>query len=842
MAFRTLVNTCVTGALLSAGISTPTLAQVPATSDAAHEDELSEIVVTARRTEERLQDVPISITVFNQSQLEDRNVTSIEDLATYTPSLSAPATFGSDNATFAIRGFVQAGNTTPSVGVFFADVAASHSQGQLAGGNGAGPGLFFDLANVQVLKGPQGTLFGRNTTGGDVLLVPQKPTAELGGYIEQSVGNYAMERTQGALNIPLNERIRARLAVDHETRTGYLDNISGIGPRDFADIDYTAIRASVVVDVMANLENYTIVNWSESSTNGDYPKAFGYTPGASAFATADLVANIPAQIAATNGRFYNVENGDRYAQENIQQWRAINTTTWTATDLLTLKNIASYSRFEELHNSNIFGENGAGGISPFVGPLAPGTTNYVVSVAAAPGAHNTAEQTVTEELQLHGRTSDDRLNYQGGLYYELNMPLNGFQRTEASSLVNCSDPFAFRCTDVAGRAFGIEGFFGSTTISATQYHFRDMAVYSQASFKITDQLTLTAGARYTRDQSSGLSQDLTVHYPATNVTSYSCGFVPPLTAGGTSAAILSNPDLCNYRGEQDSHAPTWTVDLEYKPLENVMLYVKESRGYREGNVDVSEYGLSSWKPEKVDTYEIGSKTSFDGAVRGAFDFAAFYNDFRNQQLAINGIACTSISLPQCPFIPAGASGIGNAGKSRIQGIEVNASFVPFPSIALLQGLRFDADYTYLDTKLLSIMKPPVPVGFTAFNFPTDAGGQLPFSPRNKYSLTGTYKLPLDASIGSMSLSATYTYQSSEFDSNTAPAAYQTLGPQENLNLNLNWTNMVGIPLDLSLFATNVSDKKYYSATSGIFQSFGYEVAYLNEPTMYGARLRYHFGH
>jgi iron complex outermembrane recepter protein len=172
-------------------------------------------VVTARRTEERLQDVPISMTVFNQAQLEDRNVSSIEDLATYTPSLSAPGTFGNDNATFAIRGFVQAGNSTPSVGVFFADVAASHSQGQIGGGNGAGPGAFFDLANVQVLKGPQGTLFGRNTTGGDILLVPQKPTSDFGGYVEQSVGNYAMERTQAVLNIPLNDNVRVRLAIDH---------------------------------------------------------------------------------------------------------------------------------------------------------------------------------------------------------------------------------------------------------------------------------------------------------------------------------------------------------------------------------------------------------------------------------------------------------------------------------------------------------------------------------------------------------------------------------------------------------------------------------------------------
>jgi len=842
MRFSSIKPIYCVAAALNFGLAAPVFAQAPAQSGATQDGDLNEIVVTARRAEERLQDVPISITVFNQAQLEDRNVSSIEDLATYTPSLSAPGTFGNDNATFAIRGFVQAGNTTPSVGVFFADVAAPHSQGQLAGGNGAGPGNFFDLANVQVLKGPQGTLFGRNTTGGDILLVPQKPTSEFGGYVEQSVGNYAMERTQAVLNLPLNDQIRVRLAIDHQTRDGYLSNISGIGPRDFGDVDYTAVRASVVIDVTPNLENYTIASWSESNTNGDYPKAFGYTPGPIASGTTDLVANIPAQIAATNGNFWNIENGNPYAEEVIQQWRVINTTTWNTTDLLTIKNIASYAQFEELHNANIFGESGAGGISPLVGPIAPGTIGYVVSVAAAPGSHNTAEQTVTEELQAHGHTDGDRLNYQGGVYYELNMPLNGFQTTEATSLLNCSNPFAFQCTDVAGRAFGFEGAFGSTSISATQYYFRDLGIYSQANYKITDQLTLTGGVRYTKDESSGLSQDLTVHYPATNVANFSCSFVPPLTPGGTSAAILSNPSLCDIRGEQDSHAPTWTVDLEYKPIDNAMLYVKESRGYREGNVDVSEYGLSSWKPEKVDTYEIGSKTTFDRIVHGAFDIAAFYNDFTNQQLAINGIACTTISLPQCPFIPAAASGIGNAGKSRIEGVEVDSSITPFPSIAPLQGLRFDIDYTYLETKLLSIVAPAVPVGFTAFNFPTNVGGPLPFSPKNKVSLTGSYKLPLAASIGSIALSATYTYQSSQFNINTAPPGFQTLESEENLNLNLNWNNIVGSPLDLSLFATNVTDRKYFLASAGTFQSFGYDVAYLNQPTMYGARLRYRFGH
>src|SRR5260370_707625 len=198
---------------------------------AVAQEGLQEIIVTARRVEERLQDVPISISVLNQQQLENRNVVNSQDLAAYVPSLSANTNFGTDNSSFAIRGFVQDIGTAPSVGVYFADVVAPRGASNgIPTGDGAGPGSFFDLQNVQVLKGPQGTLFGRNTTGGAVLLVPQKPTSELGGYVEGSVGDFNMRRVQGVFNIPVNDHLRVRLGIDHQGRAGYLTNHRVIGP------------------------------------------------------------------------------------------------------------------------------------------------------------------------------------------------------------------------------------------------------------------------------------------------------------------------------------------------------------------------------------------------------------------------------------------------------------------------------------------------------------------------------------------------------------------------------------------------------------------------------------
>ena len=144
------------------------------------------------------------------------------------------------------------------MGTYFAEVVAPRGANAQTSGDGAGPGSFFDLENVQVLKGPQGTLFGRNTTGGAVLITPKRPTDEFEGYAEGSVGNYDMYRTQAVVNVPAADRVKLRLGFDQQKREGYLNNITNIGPNDFADVNYIAARASMTVDITDTVENYTI--------------------------------------------------------------------------------------------------------------------------------------------------------------------------------------------------------------------------------------------------------------------------------------------------------------------------------------------------------------------------------------------------------------------------------------------------------------------------------------------------------------------------------------------------------------------------------------------------------
>jgi iron complex outermembrane receptor protein len=327
----------IAGTALTGVVAVPAFAQSGLTGETSDDNA---IIVTARRIEEDVQDVPISMTVLNQEQLAARNITSSVELATYTPSLTVNKRFGPDKAAFAIRGFTQDLTTAPTVAVYFADVIAPRLISNLGGGNGAGPGSMFDLQNVQVLYGPQGTLFGRNTNGGAVLLVPRKPTDKLEGYVEGTIGNYDQRRLQAVINLPLADTFKVRGGIDWNKRDGYVKNRSGVGPKDFNDIDYFAARLSILAELTPNLENYTLFTYTEGDTHGTLGKyAFcnpGANPASAGFAAVTRADNCAAFANQANYGFYESDNSnpDPFVRTNI--WQVINTTSWQASEALTV--------------------------------------------------------------------------------------------------------------------------------------------------------------------------------------------------------------------------------------------------------------------------------------------------------------------------------------------------------------------------------------------------------------------------------------------------------------------------------------------------------------------------
>jgi iron complex outermembrane receptor protein len=795
---------------------------------------LEEIVVTARRVEERLQDVPISITVFTQDQLNKNNVNNAVDLASITPSLSVNNNFGNENTSFAIRGFVQDAGTAPSVGTYFGDVVAPRGPAQTQAGDSVGPGSFFDLQNIQVLKGPQGTLQGRNTTGGAVLLVPRKPTAISEAYAEVSAGNYGMERVQGMLNAPLTDAARFRIAVDRQKRDGWLHNISGIGPRDYNDVNYAAVRASLVLDLTTNLENYTIGSYSKSDTHGSVQKLIaassaGFNPPNPAvglpnffglFSTGQLAAE-----AARGAGFWDVEAAVPNPRSLIEQWQIINTTTWHASDTLTVKNIASYAEFKDVQYSPLFGINwqvsNLPAPYPFIFPQ--GIPAAFAGIAPPPGGNTAHQSTYTEELQAQGSALDARLTYQAGAYLEWSDPL-GAVGNEGGQLLPCADVATLNCNDVLGAVFGRP--VGAVNYAVGKTTFRDQGVYSQSSYSLTDTLKLTAGARYTWDKQTNTSTRITDIFPT------------PATPVSVCTDLTTSP-TCAATFEKKSSKPTWMIDLDYKPADDMLLYGKYARGYRAGGIfAAAPLDHRTFNPEKVDNFEVGLKTAWHGAVPGAFNLAVFYNNFTDQQVQIGYLAA-----PGAFVVPTTA--ILNAGKSRIYGTEAELSISP------VQDLVFDLNYTYLNAQIREIGNlTSTDPNYVSNSFITP-GTPLALSPKNKAALSGTYTLPLDKTIGAISFGASFIYISPQLTNyaylnplnvTVMGADLGTVSSRSLLNLNLGWTSIFGSHIDVTAFGTNVTNKKYFQFIPGVGSvNSAIETAALGEPRMYGVRLRYSFG-
>lgn len=805
MSIRPYGSTVSVAVALALGASGPSFGQNAAPDNAGQALQLNEVIVTAQRVQQRAQDVPISMTVLDQGQLANRGVTTTSDLALAVPSMSVDNSFGDEASTFSIRGFQQALQTTPSVAVYFADavVPRGGNVGEPTG-SGVAPGTFFDLQNVEVLKGPQGTLFGRNTDGGAVLLVPKKPTSDFGGYIEGSYGNFNMSEVQAVLNLPLTDSVRARLGVNHGERNGYQDNISGVGPRRFGNLDYTAARLSLDADLSNSVENYTVASYNLSINNGTLPQLFACNPSP---LTVGPVLCAPQLAYQQAHGAYAVANQMPAPESYLKQYQVVNSTTWNASDYVTVKNIANYGELISVLDSSLFG---AFTLPTPIGEIQLYSSNSDPS-ALGPNGKTTDQYTWSDELQLRGTLLGDKFSWQGGGYIERSGPLGDPTGSQSANFLTCTDVATFACSGA-----------GLIDRNLATIHFNDHAVYAQGTYALMPHLKLTGGLRYTWDNTTS-----TIH-----TTDYAFS---PLLPGMPALTFCASPLLppsavatgCTQQFSQDSSAPTWLLDLDYTPTQNLLVFAKYARGYRQGSVATfvnDPYHI--YGPEHVNDYELGEKLSFSGVVSGSFDVTGFYNDFTDQQL-LTGFNPTSTSGGQPE------SGIVNAGKSRIWGVELETTLMP------VQHLLVALSYSYLNTKLVSEVVGAPPPGY-AVEYPTYPGGPLPFAPKNKLSAAVSYQLPVPDDIGRVAIGANYTY-TSEMLTNATAAPYDFVSAYGLLGANLHWDHILGSRFDAELFGTNLADKRHYANLTQLYNAvFGIASGYLGEPRMYGARVRVSF--
>jgi iron complex outermembrane receptor protein len=761
---------------LAGGTVTP-LQLARAQTAAAADTGLEEIVVTARRREEKLQSVPIAITAFTAADIRAKNIASAQDLTMFVPSLimNNNAGFGSG---YSLRGQTASLGAGAGVVVYFAEVPLVNGQtgiGTYQGGTG--PGQFYDLENVQVLNGPQGTLFGRNTTGGAILFTPAKPTNEFEGYGQITVGSYNWHELEAAVNVPIvSDKVLLRLAGDINMRDGYTTDVGpgAVNGKDYSNRDYWAFRASLVLRPTDDFENVTIFSSLYRDEHGPGVVLAGINPNGTLVKTIGL-GTARNYLAKQNARGPRETENDPLSIDKEWTYGVINISHWDVAENFAIKNIAAY----QVDKNSAF-------LTDFDG--SPFQIQDVIPRKGEPWT--AASQQYSEELQFSGKALDDRLQVTFGGYLEY------------------SSPTTFPEFDVIQDLELAPGFFSPTLIQVQEGSTqRSQAVYGQANYDFggitpaLDGLKLTLGYRYTWDYRSDESA----------IVIPSFGGLCAVKAG------LFVPN-CLLASSGNFHAPTWTAGLDYQLTPTTLLYVKGSRGYKSGGFNLStpkQSAFSNFKPEYVTEVEIGAKADFDlMGVKLRTNVDLFHDDYSNIQRSVTQLI-NGLSSPVTE----------NAASAEIQGLEFQGTLIP------VAGTELSMAYSYLDAKYNSFVDPLIG---------SLAGLEFPFAPKNKISFTAHQEIPVPEEWGELSFSATYSYQSHVRGDNS----FSTTGIIEGyglLNLRADLKNVYGMPLDIAMFATNVTDELYVTKNFGLYNVFGVQSLEYGEPRMIGAQIRYHFG-
>lgn len=607
----------------------PLLSALPAPAFAAA---LEEVVVTVRRVEETAQSVPIAVTALTGETLSEARIDNGAALQKLAPSLSVYS-LSRDEESFSLRGLNSANTSAQGQA---ASVMTYFAQVPLPPGDGGGPGRYFDLQNVQVLKGPQGTLFGRNSTGGAVLFEPHRPSGASEGYAKAQAGNHADRELEAMANLPLVEdKLAARFAGSMAKRDGFTKNT--VNGDDLDDRNYRSARLSVLFTPTDGFENLLVADYFHSDTNGSSNVLLGINNASTVgrlYPAATLDDAVAQQEALGKRKVaLSVDTGNR-----ITAWGVADIAQLELNSDLTLKNILGYRRYRQfLHNDN------------------DGTALPILDAVNDDGPVNVRRQW-SNELQLQGSAWDQTLDWTLGLF--------GLTADTPSEQSNQYVYF---------------GRFRSSSV--TEPEESSWSPYGQATYDMSewiDDLKFTAGYRYTKDRRELKQTALTNGRCSLNATD------PAVDAAACELSLSKHFSSSSY-----------TVGFDYQLTPDMMLYLTHRKGYRSGGLNTQGYAVSrsEYDPEHVSDVEIGMKADwrFDSGIAARTNLAAFRTKRDDAQVSEAFTAIVN-GTPQSLNL------IVNEASATIKGIEFDGllSF-PFGLTTSAAWAYTDAQYDrYLD--------------------------------------------------------------------------------------------------------------------------------------------------
>ncbi|HWK40676.1 MAG TPA: TonB-dependent receptor [Croceibacterium sp.] len=613
---------------------------------AAQDDEgqaaSGEIIVTAQFREQRLQDTPLAITAVDAAMLAARNQDDIADIARQAPSVTLNEMGGAYGASMgaSIRGIGQFDFNPayePGVGLYVDDVYYP----TLTGANFD----LLDLERVEILRGPQGTLTGRNSIGGAIKLFSKKPNATPSAFVEGSYGSRDRMELRGGVNFPIAEGLYSRISAVHKEQDGYVDQIDygcanpgnpeGIASQtgaadcvvaDLGNINYSGVRASVLAEPTDNVELLIIADYQRSKRNSAAEVPIVATGDTSNFLCGRFCTYASWQMPAMGVMGdWNTGNTNLF-----KGWGVSGHLTIDLNDSLQFQSITAYREY-----NNIWGTD----------------DDFTPTLNRSAAGYNDLDfWFVSQELRLNGKIGDF-----------LDFTVGGFYSDQRSTYFTIQD-IRYIIPGVAAQ------FRGNDPINADS-----KAGFATVIIKPTDGFTLTGGIRYTDEH-----KDYTFVRLAPDGT--------PLVADPLNLKLLNGVQSV-YDGDRFD----WRVSADYRFSPELMAYVTVGTGFKGGGVTarpfLPQHAIDgTFDPETVTSYEAGIKTDLFGRL-ARFNVSGFYNEYKNIQLGLSD--CSAYGGGPCAVI-------ANAGDGKIWGVEAELFAEP------TDGLMIDGSLSLLDSKYTTL--------------------------------------------------------------------------------------------------------------------------------------------
>ncbi len=759
---------------------------------------LEEVVVTAQKRTQNLQDVPVAVSAFTGEQLREAGVRDMFELASIAPSLRVTQSQSSSNTSFGIRGIftsTQNFGLESSVGLYVDGIYRSR-QGSMINN-------MVDVASVEVLRGPQGTLFGRNTPAGAVLLESVAPDFEGSGFIDAGVGNYGLLDISGAKSFTLIDDVLAvRFTGFNMDRDGYVDLVGKeIQENDsLNDRDRWGLRFQTLYTPNDDLTLRFIGDHSEVDEAccavGSWENNF-YTQNPAppnAIKGSDTVVQDELGGTVLSGDdFYDYKVSASFKPESQNTDEGVSLQADWQTDNFLLTSISAYRKHEAYDKADV----------------------DFSDVDALVRTNDLEQEQYSQEFQISGDAFDDKVNYVGGLYY-----FNQTLKSETDTILG-EDSYV-----LGGFFVGIplpQSFLppGSYARNNADQKHSSYAIFGQADYNITEQFVLTAGLRWTSE-----SKDMTELFTGTEPT-------PAGFAGLTELA--PRPDVDE---DFDENKVTGTVKFSWFMNDVTMFYGSYGTGYKSGGINTDRIPLSAdtvFEPETAESYELGLKTEFpDQGLR--VNVALHKTDTEDLQ---------TISFQGAGFV------LDNAGTAETYGGEIDVLWLPADNTTLTLAYAYNhAEYADFPNGACWTGTPwqvgprnaagvPVPPNESAPDSGVCdiSGGMVSGNPENVVAMTATQRFRLSDNLEGFAYGEYVWTDERMTDVNNDPEKLD--GSYDVVNLR------AGVVFEqyqttLTVWGRNVLSSESTSTIADAPVQTGRFIGYYKEPATWGASVRWDF--